>query len=1742
MDFRLASPKLFFLWCFIFSVFTISVNAQQYNFQHYSVRNGLPHSQIKCIYQDKSGFVWVGTQAGASRFDGKEFENFGADNGLPGHVVTAITETREGILLATDSGVVVFQTGKFYLNRITGPERFSTVYAFLDGFAGDILLATDRGIFSYANGKYKHINTSTPIDDLPVRVGYRDSKDNLWVGTERNGLFKLQFSKGVYTNVSFTDQDKLVNAAVRGITELEGGQVLIATSGDGLFQYDGTVMNKLTLPGKTATEYFTCLHKDVFGDVWLGTWGNGTIHYSHGVFKQYTKSNGLGDEIVICSASDRQGNNWFGTFSDGLVFFYGNQFTSLTVTDGMPDNNVHGITQDDDGNMWFATLGGIAMYDGLDVRTFTDEDGVPKLGYGAIVSDGKRIFAGSVTGEIVVIDNGKGTVYKSSSENNPGEIISMAYTPDGSVWVGTVQKGLFHFQNGKTESVNTGNQLQYNPIWSIHVSADGRIWLGTSKGLFVMENGNAVRPPEIKSKRAPVEPVYSIQSDANYIYFATEHDGIFRYSPKAQVYNFLNKKQGGIGSDFTKGVLYVNESTMYITNMLGMDRISFQSDTQQVRHFWYNEGIGTDNFYFGAIFYSKDNRVWLGSSDGVIIYQPASERQRLAPPNADIKEVLLFNQQTDWSKYADTILANGLPFEPELAYDQNQLTFHLSAIQFGAGVNIRYMYQLEGLEKKWNFLSDGNSVSYSNLPPGDYRFLVRAGNSNGVWSEPYAFRFTISHPFWSSWWFFIIVLLVLSFVAVSLTFLYRRFRTDFIRRHRSFGDYQLSTSRMVLLFIGIFYPVSLFMCQFFTPGLNIHPVFILILGTVLTFTGIATYFSQFVRNYASFASQIAFGIVIMHSLYMNYANNLNPVTVAILAVALGGGGIVFDNIRATTIFSAAIVLASAILMYLSGSDTQYNRWLLLLAVVISVVIMYVNVFSRLNLFNRLIFADTTINNSRSIVIAADEQGKIIFASRSIRSLLGYSEEEVLGDGWWKIRTDDQSENEQMRQQVKDAKGTIPVYVAPVKAKNGTTRWIQWSDTEIEGGIKVGIGLDVTDRHEIEERYRHIVESATDIIYTADFRGNFNYVNEVGTKLSGYRMEELMGRHFTSLVHPDWSAEVQEFYKKQFSRRTLSSYLEFPIVTKSGEMVWLGQTVRTLFDEKRSSFVAGFQAIARDITEKKRYEEELEQLSLVASETLNGVLICNPKGTIEWVNDGFTRITGYSLADVKDRLPGDVLAGDRTDMTAISQVREQSSKAEGFHKEFLVYHKDGHEIWIAVTNTPIVDEHDRVLKQIEIFNDITEKKRYEIQLNRYSARLETLNMAKQELLRSHTVEAVAQNVLGSLASRINYLKRASIALFDEYTGLAEFLYVLRDGNHALGRNTFTMDSFRSIPTLRKNQHLHVSDLTLVKEISESDQENLDAGIRSYLVTPLYSQGQLIGSVNIGSAIPGAITEDDIEMVREVADAMAGILLQLRYRDIIDQKNADISASIQYARRIQEAILPPEEMLREQIGDLFVFHKSKDMLSGDFYWAEKHNGYTFLAVADSTGHGVPGALLSMMGQNLLNQAVHERNLVRPAAILDYLNAGIQHTLNQYKKAGELRDGMDISLCVFQEGTNMMYFAGAINPMYIIRDGMLIQSKGNRFSIGSYFDNRMRPFTNQETELFPGDVVYIFSDGYPDQFGGEDDRKLSQRRFRELLMNIHKEDMQRQKELLGEYLVTWMNDNIQTDDICVVGYRIR
>ncbi|MCB8994592.1 MAG: SpoIIE family protein phosphatase [Bacteroidales bacterium] len=287
------------------------------------------------------------------------------------------------------------------------------------------------------------------------------------------------------------------------------------------------------------------------------------------------------------------------------------------------------------------------------------------------------------------------------------------------------------------------------------------------------------------------------------------------------------------------------------------------------------------------------------------------------------------------------------------------------------------------------------------------------------------------------------------------------------------------------------------------------------------------------------------------------------------------------------------------------------------------------------------------------------------------------------------------------------------------------------------------------------------------------------------------------------------------------------------------------------------------------------------------------------------------------------------------------------------------------------------------------------------------------------------------------------------------------------------------------------------------------------------------------------------KEEIEAQRDSIQEQRNILsdinksLQKAYHEIEEQKK-HIEDSIHYARRIQNAILPPDDFVSNLLPDSFVLYKPKDIVSGDFYWMAHKDGRAIVAAVDCTGHGVPGAFMSIVGNNQLNFAINVKNVIRPDDILNALNEGVTKSLRQTRLSSSVKDGMDIALITIDYKNAKLNYAGGYNPCFIIRDNELIVLKADKFPIGGYMGEKLRNFTNNEMDLKKGDVIYLFSDGYADQFGGEDDSKFLIKRFRDLLLKIHNEPMNEQKDILNQIHEDWRGDSVQIDDILVIGIR--
>ena len=263
-----------------------------------------------------------------------------------------------------------------------------------------------------------------------------------------------------------------------------------------------------------------------------------------------------------------------------------------------------------------------------------------------------------------------------------------------------------------------------------------------------------------------------------------------------------------------------------------------------------------------------------------------------------------------------------------------------------------------------------------------------------------------------------------------------------------------------------------------------------------------------------------------------------------------------------------------------------------------------------------------------------------------------------------------------------------------------------------------------------------------------------------------------------------------------------------------------------------------------------------------------------------------------------------------------------------------------------------------------------------------------------------------------------------------------------------------------------------------------------------------------------------------------------------KEMLYQKNEEVNDSLYYAKKIQSAIMPPEQYFQEILNDVFILFKPRDIVSGDFYWIKQVNQYVILAAADCTGHGVPGAFMSMLGMTYLNEIVHRREITNANEVLNELRKQITNSLRQHGEPHEAKDGIDMALCVIDEKNKVLQYCGANRPLYLIRNEngtpALKEFKSDPMPLG-YYQGKFKAFTNKDIQLEFGDIIYLFSDGFIDQKGGKEGKKFLSKNFKELLLEIHEEPMQDQQTILDAMFSDWKGNNSQVDDVLVIGVRV-
>lgn len=401
----------------------------------------------------------------------------------------------------------------------------------------------------------------------------------------------------------------------------------------------------------------------------------------------------------------------------------------------------------------------------------------------------------------------------------------------------------------------------------------------------------------------------------------------------------------------------------------------------------------------------------------------------------------------------------------------------------------------------------------------------------------------------------------------------------------------------------------------------------------------------------------------------------------------------------------------------------------------------------------------------------------------------------------------------------------------------------------------------------------------------------------------------------------------------------------------------------------------------------------------------------------------------------------------------------------------------------------------------------------------------------------------------------------IRLFDKEQNVIHYKYEIEDGKYHDDEAVVSMDTENnySVWCVKHKTPIMINDnsteyIKYVKEV------HVVQGSFPYslIFQPLIKGGEVLGVITVQSYEKNAYTNYHLNILEALASysvialTNASMIEDLEKRvqertglvthqkEIIEEKNKNITDSIKYAQRIQKAILPDINTIKAFFTDAFVIFQPKDIVSGDFYWFEKVGNKILFAVVDCTGHGVPGAFMSLIGSNALKRIVKEDGISDPGQILDLLDEDVSETLSQNINQETVKDGMDLALCAYDPETMQLEFAGAYNPLWIIRDGELLDFKGEKRAIGLSDSHSVSNFTTHTITIKKGDQLFLSSDGFADQFGGSNNKKLKIKKFKEMI-NSEIDTMEAKGEKLLQDFNLWKGDFEQLDDVCVIGIRV-
>lgn len=774
----------------------INISAQNFYFKKLFINEGLPQSQVYSLIQDDIGFVWVGTGGGGvCRFDGNTFQTYTVDNGISSSIVQAMfQDSKKNIWIGTyEGGLNKFCKNEF--SQIDLGSQTISVTCINEDKNGVVWVGTaENGIFLVKNDKAVKFHKIKELKDERINEILVDKSNNIWVATENQGLWKIND----FENINYNEKNGFDNNSINALMEDYYGKIWISTKKSLFIHFENKVIKFDKIPFLNVS----AIAQDKSLNIWFGLNGEGVAKYNGAEIQKFDASNGFDALYVTKIIVDKQGNIWIGTNGNGVFMSTNPKFSYLNKKDGLSGNIVTSILKDSQGSFWYATYdGGISKHTEFGKEYFNSKNGLNNNIIYSLAEDKKsRIWFASRGGGIGYVQNNHIQTYTDKDGLLSNFCNSICIDSLDNIWIASFS-GISCFNGNEFFNFNKIEGKENTKFYRVVVDKNNDIWAGGEKGLllkisYLEKNKNNIKSNNFKiTKYFPKDNQFekSISSIAfdlnNNLWIGTFGNGAYFFNKKMFV-NFNTKNK--LSSNQFFQVICDKKGAVWLGHEKGVDKLILNNNKYQIQYFDKEDGFVGVETNLNSNFLDKSNgRLYFGTIDGLMIYEPIYDVQNFYRPNTYISEVLLFMQKENWHEYSDSIYNyNGLPDGLVLGHSQNHITFRFIGLDFLHPEKLTFKYILEGFDKEWSPALKVREAVYSNLPPGKYTFKVKAIKSNGIEDVTVEkFSFKIKSPFWKTWWFYIVSITTISLFVL---FVYRR-------RVRAFKEREIELQAQVRL-------------------------------------------------------------------------------------------------------------------------------------------------------------------------------------------------------------------------------------------------------------------------------------------------------------------------------------------------------------------------------------------------------------------------------------------------------------------------------------------------------------------------------------------------------------------------------------------------------------------------------------------------------------------------------------------------------------------------------------------------------------------------------------------------------------------------------------------------------------------------------------------------------------------------------------------------------------------------------